>query len=339
MRIRVRRAHAVCLAAAALLVAPPRLGHAAPTEVGGGGSKSTDCLTTFTAEVSIPVSNPRHVRCVDGTACDADATINGVCTLPVVVCANSTFSASCNKNGVADVIVDHALDNGEPKFDPDFQSLQNRIDNDLLGAPPNVTANDCTTASNIRVPIKGPLGANHCSRGKTKKVRLTTTSQLISGHMYTDVDTIKFQCDPNPAVNGCDPQTLFPGGTFDRIQKQVFNQNCAVSGCHDSQSYLQAGALLLETGASFTNLVEVDPVSIGALGAMWKRVDVITQDISGSPATSFLFHKVEGDLPDPVSYGLRMPRKRPKLHSTLRDVIEAWILNGAPASGWVPGTF
>ena len=55
------------------------------------------------------------------------------------------------------------------------------------------------------------------------------------------------QGDPAPS-NGCDPQTLFTGGTFDRIQRQVFNQNCALSGCHDSQS--QAGDLLLETGAA-----------------------------------------------------------------------------------------
>ena len=57
------------------------------------------------------------------------------------------------------------------------------------------------------------------------------------------------ECDPAPS--GCDPMAIYTG-TFDRIQRQIFNQSCAVSGCHDSQS--QTGGLLLETGAAHTNL-------------------------------------------------------------------------------------
>lgn len=344
MEVRMRLAYAARFAAVALLLARPGIA-AAVTEVGGGGGKSTDCLTTFKAEVNLPSTNPKHVRCTDGDPnCDSDMAVNGVCTIPLIVCANSTtFPTSCTLNGVQTVTVDHALDNGEPKFDPDFQALQARINNDIFPmGPPSTTANLCTTASNIRVPIKGPLGNNNaCSRGKTKKVKITTVSQLLSGRVYTDVDTMRFQCDPHdpddPIMPGCDPQVLF-AGTFDRIQRQVFNQNCAVSGCHDSQSYLQSGSLLLESGASFTNLKNVDPVTVPAFNAGWKRMTVITQDVSGDPATSFIVHKIEGDLPD-ATYGVRMPKDRAKLHPTLRSIISTWILNGAPMTGWVPGTF
>jgi hypothetical protein len=282
------------------------------------------------------------VRCVDGTACDADGTVNGICTIPLIVCANSTYNAGqCTLNGVESVTVDHALDNGDLKFDPDFQALQNRIDTDL--APfPATTSDLCTAASNIRVAIKGPLGNNKCARSKTKVVKLTTTSELISGHVTTDVDVMRFQCDPHPLnpmdpvpIDGCDPQTLFPTGTFERIQKQVFNQNCALSGCHDSQT--QASGLLLETGASYANLKNQDPVTVAAFNAGWKRVTVTVDDVSGDPATSLLFHKLEGDML--ATSGPRMPLNRPKLHATLRDIIEKWIINGAPMNGWVPGTF
>jgi hypothetical protein len=316
------------------LVAAPALS-AAATQVGGGGGKATDCLTTFFADVTFPAANPRHVRCTDGDpACDADMEVNGVCTIPLVVCANSTFSSACSLSGVSSIRVESSIDNGDPKFDPDFQALQSRIDSDIQ--PPTGMTDVCATASNIRVPIHGPLGNNKCRRGKTKRVRIFTDSQPMNGRVFRDVDVIRFQCDPNP-VNGCNPQTLF-SSTFDRIQKQVFNQSCAVSGCHDSQSFASAGVLLLETGASHTNLVDVAPFNFAASGAGWKRVQVITPDVSGDAETSFLHRKVQGDLPD-ASYGARMPLNRPRLHPTLRELIRLWILDGAPSTGWIPGTF
>jgi hypothetical protein len=333
MTVLSRSALLVRLGIAAVVLATPRLSPAVPTEVGGGGGKAIDCLATFVAEVTFPASNPRHVRCTDGDpACDADMEVNGVCTIPLVVCANSTFSANCSLSGVSDIQVEHAIDNGDPRFDPDFQALQARIDNDIQ--PPTVLADSCATASNIRVPIKGPLGNNKCRRGKTKRVKLFTDSVPVNGKVFRDVDVIRLQCDPSP-LDGCNPQVLF-GGTFDRIQKQVFNQSCAVSACHDSQSF--AGGLLLETGASLTNLVEVDPLNPSASNAGWKRVRVTTPDVSGDPETSFLHRKIQGDLPD-AGYGVRMPLGRPKLHPTLREVVRLWILDGAPSSGWVSGTF
>jgi len=122
-------------------------------------------------------------------------------------------------------------------------------------------------------------------------------------------------------------------GTFDRIQRQVFNQNCALSGCHDSQS--RAGDLLLEDTAAHGNLVNVLPDNFAARDAGWKRVDA--PGPGGDPETSLLFRKVTGDLPNDA-YGERMPLNRKKLNKTLRDIIERWIEAGAPENGWVPET-
>jgi hypothetical protein len=302
---------------------------AAATVVGGGGNKQSDCLLVFDAPVNIPAGKPRHVFCVDGDpACDADGVVNGICEVPVVVCANSTALSDCTMNGVHSITVSHALDNGDPKFDPDFQALQDRILSDLQ--PPTVAPNACIGIPiGVRVPIKGPVGNNRCGR-RSKKVQVTTVSENIGGRVYVDKDTIKLTCAPAPAVaGGCDPLTLF-GGTYDRIQKQIFNQSCAVSGCHDSQS--QQGNLLLETGASLTNLLNVNPDNIAAANAGWKRV------IPGNPAHSYLLQKVEGNFPGP-GFGGRMPLNRPKLNKTLRQIIEHWIQNGSPDTGWVPGTF
>src|SRR5262245_47378943 len=295
--------------------------------VGGGGGTATECLTVFKAPANYRPEKPRHVRCTDGdTSCDADGVVNGVCEFPVTVCANSTFDARCVYTGVHAVEVDHAADNGDPKFDPDFQALQARIDSQI---PVDTTDPDvCTADTSIRVPITGPLG-RLCKRG-TKKLRIRTTS--TPPPMSTpkiDKDKIKLMCEPAVMSGGCDPQTLFPDGTFERIQRQVFNQSCAVSGCHDSQTF--AAEMTLEEGTAYGSLVDVSPYTVPAAMAGWKRV------ASGDPANSFILYKLNGDLPD-SSYGERMPRGKPKLDQLLIDIIDLWIEAGAPASGWVPGT-
>ena len=68
----------------------------------------------------------------------------------------------------------------------------------------------------------------------------------------THKDKIDLRCDP--PVGGCDPGTLFTG-TYDRVQRQIFNQSCAVSGCHDSNAFVNSGNLLLEARAFPGNLI------------------------------------------------------------------------------------
>jgi len=345
MGVRLRPMHAVCLAALALSITLTRPVQATPSEVGGGGSSKTDCLTTFVAEVNTPASKPRHVKCMDGDgSCDSDLVVNGVCNVKVRVCVDSTFSPKCTLNGVDSVVVSHAEDDGiDTKFDPDFQALKNRIEDEGdidISQPAGLqTSNQCSDESTISVPIKGPVGSkDSCSTGK-KKVKLTTLSKPISGKIYKDVDSMTIKCVPAT----CDPTLLFDG-TFDRIQRQIYDQSCAVSTCHDSQT--QQKELLLEAGASYNNTAGVppndfgvDPSTAAALGAGWKRIKLITPGTVGDPEASFIYRKIKGTLPD-ATYGVRMPYKRKKLHSSLVEIVRLWILNGAPTTPhyWVPGT-
>jgi hypothetical protein len=297
--------------------------------VGGGGGATTDCLVVFDAAVNTPSKRPRHVRCTDGDpSCDADGVVDGVCSFAVKVCANSTFNdPKCTLAGVDEIDVRYAIDNGDPKFDPDFQALQQRIDNDI--DPPTAAPNTCTGTVTLRIPIDGPYAANKC-RKRRKIIRIDALSTPQQGRFKKDRDKLKLTCDPAPPA-GCDPQVLFTG-TFDRIKKQIFNQSCAVSGCHDSQSFIASGVLLLEDSAAYGNLVDVQPVNAAAQAQGWKRVT------PGDPDASFIVHKLAGDFPGGADFGERMPRGRKKLDTHLRDIITLWIVAGAPETGWVAGT-
>jgi len=293
---------------------------------GGGGGARADCLAVFSGDLNDPPTKPRQIRCADGAACDLDGTVNGICQFDVAVCANSTFDPThCTLVGVDEIVVDHSEDNGDPRFDVDFQALQNRIENQI-GFPAE-DPDECTTPSAIRVPIVGPLAGGQCRSGK-KLVRMQTESIAVQGRRWQDTDKLRLVCDPPP---GCSPQTIFTG-TFHRIQRQVFNASCALSGCHDSQT--QAGGLLLEEGTAHGALVDVDPVNFAAGQLGWQRVDGANAD----PDTSFIIHKLRGDLSAAPGLGEQMPFGRPKLPGYLIDIIELWIAAGAPANGWVPGT-
>jgi hypothetical protein len=321
------------LVAAFALLVQATVGSA--TVVGGGGSSRVDCLSVFDAAVNTPLTKPRSIRCADGDpACDLDGVANGVCNFQVAVCANSTFDATaCTLNGVRLITVEHAADNGDPKFDPQFQALQTRIDSDI--APyPNNDSDTCTTATNFFVPIKGPLKDDKCKKNK-KQVRIVTESTVAAGQgtILVDKDKIDLVCEP--PVGGCDPGVLF-SGTYDRVQRQIFNQSCAVSGCHDSNSFTNSGNLLLEASAFPGNLINRTPTNADAAAAGWKRImqiDVMT----GDPTTSYIVHKLNGDFPS-AGFGDRMPRGRPKLDAALINVMTLWIEAGAPDTGWVPGT-
>jgi hypothetical protein len=296
--------------------------------VGGGGGRRTDSLAVLNAEANRPARRPRHVRCVDGNPCDADGTVNGRCAFPVAACVNSTLIAKCHLTGVETLTIAHAEDNGDPDFDPDFQALQARVDSDL--ALPTADPNQCTQFSTIQVPVRGPFRNNRCKKGR-KRLRMTAVSTLVEGRrVKIDKDHLKLTCEPAEA--GCSPRDFF-ASTFDRVQRQIFNQSCALSACHDSPSV--AGDLLLETGAALGNRVNVVPTNGVAAAAGWKRVAVPAAGV-GALEESYLLHKLNGDVAGGL--GSRMPLGGGKLDRTLVDVVTLWIAAGAPAEGWVPGT-
>jgi len=312
------------------------VGTATATIVGGGGRAGIDCLGVFSAAVNVPAYRPRNIRCVDGDPkCDADATVNGVCTFPVAVCVNSTFDAArCTSPGVESVRVSHADDNGtDPGFDVDFQALQAVINAQIT--LPNTDPDVCTSPVDIHVRIIGPIGKplgwrDRC-RLNRKTLRLFTQPHPLVG--TGDSDRLRLTCVPASVdLNGCTAATLF-SGTFDRLQKQVFSASCAVGTCHDSES--MTGGLLLEPGAAYGNLVGQDPINPVALGLGWKRVT------AGDARTSLLYHKITNDLTAAGGLGMRMPRPpgRRMLPAALREIIRLWIDAGAPATGWVPDTF
>ena len=292
---------------------------------GGGGGARNDCLLVFDAPVNDPPAKPKRIRCTDGDpACDADGVVDGQCVFAIGVCANSTFDAArCTSSGVNLITVADADDNGDPKFDPDFQALQIRIDGQI--EPPTAVPDRCSTPTSIRVPVAGPAPGDVCKSGK-KQVKITTL--FFQGpRALKDTDKLKLQCDP-PVP--CDAQVLF-AGTFDRLQRQVFSRSCALSGCHDSQS--KAGNMLLESGGAYSNIVDVVPNNPAAARLGWRRVDAA----GASAETSFLYHKLTGNLPD-SALGEGMPFGRPRLDAYLVDILRLWIEAGAPQTGWVPGT-
>jgi hypothetical protein len=114
--------------------------------------------------------------------------------------------------------------------------------------------------------------------------------------------------DKNPT----EPETIeAPFSRLNDIQNKVFNQNCAVPGCHGNTG--SQTNLSLTEGNSYSNLVNVQSV----IFPQFKRV------VPDSSSNSLLIKILRGEvLP-------RMPFNRDPLPATVIDSIAAWIDNGA----------
>ena len=102
--------------------------------------------------------------------------------------------------------------------------------------------------------------------------------------------------------------------TLDSIQTNVFDTNCAVSGCHGGAGAQQG--LRLDAGVSAGNLINVAS----------PRDPNLIRVIPGNPDGSFIVQKLEGTQ----TLGDRMPQGGPYLSQSTIDVICTWIQNGAP---------
>lgn len=297
----------------------------------GGGSKTTDCMSTFVASGAnkpAPPKTPKNVDCDDGDpTCDLDAARNGECVFDIQVCVNASGHTGCVPDTTDSVVVRHAVDNGDSKFDPDWQALQTRID--TLGFPANDFPDDCTLGSALTVKLRPPKSGNKFRKGK-KKLKLKATG-TVTGKFKTDSDRMKFRCRPEGDRIYL-PTELYTG-TFDRISQQVFAASCALSGCHDSET--SAGGMILLAGAAYSQLVGVVPTNTAA------ALDGLSRIAPGDETLSLLYRKITVDLLP--GYGAVMPLNAARLSPDLIEIIRLWIigdgvLGPAPQFGWVAGT-
>ncbi len=115
----------------------------------------------------------------------------------------------------------------------------------------------------------------------------------------------------------------------------IFQQNCSAAACHDGTTPLT----LLGTEADvYNNLVNASPDNPEAVSQGLKLID------PGYPHLSYLLKKVNNGLDadndlDTIALGNSMPDSgAPSLSNAEIDLINAWIINGAPQAGIVVDT-
>lgn len=123
---------------------------------------------------------------------------------------------------------------------------------------------------------------------------------------------------------GTDPPVT-EGSSFKTMQTKLFDKSCATSGCHAGTT--PAGALSLESGVAYANLINISPNNPVALADGLKRV------VPGSPEQSFLYKKLSGDLR--AGHGERMPMGSSALSDNALQFVREWIAAGAPQTGVV----
>jgi len=225
--------------------------------------------------------------------------------------------------------VDHAIDDGDdPKFDPDFQALQQRIDS--LDFPGNTDTDACTTSSSVTVALRAPSSGNVYKRAK-KRVVLRATGATGAGTV-SDRDKIKMTC--RPEGDGVYLPTDLYAGTFDRIRRTIFAQSCALSSCHDSES--AAGGMILLPNVAYSQIVGVTPTNPAA------AADGLQMIFPGDTAKSLLYLKINHQAQG-LGYGPDMPLSGPQLSADQIELVRLWVLGDitlgpAPETDWVVGT-
>ena len=299
--------------------------------VRGGGNKKTDCMSVFQAPGAnhpAPPKDAKNIDCVDGdVSCDADGTRNARCQFDLQVCLNSTMLPfpDCVPGEVDFFDVDNAVDDGNRKFDPAWQTLQLQVA--VLGLP-SVTLDECTTGTVVDVPLRP--GKNNKFKKDKKKLKIEANG-TVGVALAHDKDKMKFTC--RPEGDGIyTPMDLYDS-TFDRIAQQMFVPGCALSGCHDDQT-AQAGLNLLPADA-YAEIAGVVPTNVAAAGDGLLRITANDVD------QSYVYQKMVMTSLELAGfgYGQQMPLL-PGIPPSqeIIDIMELWILDGAPETGWTPGT-
>ena len=124
------------------------------------------------------------------------------------------------------------------------------------------------------------------------------------------------------ACAGDGPPPASASSGLDAIQQSIFNVSCLPAGCHNGVD--RSGNLVLESGRSFGNLVNLSPANDAARAAGLLRV------APGDPRRSFLLIKLIGGTNFDPLYGSPMPKVGAHLSAAEIDLIQAWIVAGAP---------
>ena len=104
--------------------------------------------------------------------------------------------------------------------------------------------------------------------------------------------------------------------SFSRDLVPVLKTRCAA--CHLTGT--EAGNMALHPRAAYTSLVGVPSVEVPGMS----RVE------PGSPAESYLVHKLEGSHLDAGGNGVRMPLNEPPLDADTLSRFRRWVEAGAP---------
>ncbi|HIA11938.1 MAG TPA: T9SS type A sorting domain-containing protein [Flavobacteriales bacterium] len=132
-------------------------------------------------------------------------------------------------------------------------------------------------------------------------------------------------------VNG---NSLFAqNSTWEQVHG-ILQQSCAGASCHDGSTPL---TLLGTESDIYNNLININPTNPEAFTRGYKLVD------PGYPHLSYLLKKVNNGLDsdndlDTIALGDPMPSALLALSNEDIDLINAWIVNGAPQTGIVVDT-
>lgn len=133
------------------------------------------------------------------------------------------------------------------------------------------------------------------------------------------------------AYQSCQTEAEKVVSSYDLIQSRILDTNCAISGCHQSNSdpsFAQHN-LILTAAEAYNNLVDITPKNANAATDGMKRVKPFKS------AESLLYHKLHASSSDHHvgDYGNPMPLGLPLLSLGQVEFIRRWIEAGAPREG------
>jgi len=254
----------------------------------GGGPAATDCFVAFSGMTS------KKLSCTDGSTCDIDGKVDGVCMLDVQACINVSGLGGCTPGQL------DTPPTVTPASSPTAQQLATALD--MLDR----AAAGCTMPG-LMLPLTVSLAGI-----KAGKARLTV---LATSGGKRDRDQLQLACLPAATAP-----------SFSQAVQPILSNRCAYSGCHDASTAHNgiSGNLVLDAGVAHANLV-------GMHATLGKLLRVKPGSLRGSEMARRILGKgyARGGLPMPQGCPNIVPAQG-CLTEQERFTILAWIANGAP---------